>query len=278
MGHMGLMGLMRIIAHSCGGAIVCFMAQVASAQVAPNKPVQTPESSAKESAKEEERSLDELLGIGGDDGAKAAKESARDRSSNLKRILTEQEAKNTLEAAIQGMRRSGTLLGERDFGTAVQRVQEDVLARLDALISTAEQQQQQQQQANSSSSSSSSSSQQQQQGQRGEKGQRPGETAEQAAERRRREEAQRRAARESQQGQQGKEQRPQGGDGNNPGEMPEQVDPIEGGALSETDSEWGNLPPRTRDMVQQGVREKMSSVYRRWTEAYYRRIAEEAKR
>jgi hypothetical protein len=60
--------------------------------------------------------------------------------------------------------------------------------------------------------------------------------------------------------------------------MPEQVDPIEGGALSETDSEWGNLPPRTRDMVQQGVREKMSSVYRRWTEAYYRRIAEEAKR
>ena len=43
-------------------------------------------------------------------------------------------------------------------------------------------------------------------------------------------------------------------------------------------AEWGNLPPRTRDMVQQGVREKMSSVYRRWTEAYYRRIAEEAKR
>jgi hypothetical protein len=275
---MGIMGLMRIITHSCGGAIVCFMAQVASAQTAPNEPVQTPESSAKESAKDEERSLDELLGIGGDDGAKAAKESARDRSSNLQRVLTEQEAKNTLEAAIQGMWRSGTLLGERDFGTAVQRVQEDVLARLDALISTAEQQQQQQQANSSSSSSSSSSQQQQQQGQMGETGQRPGETAEQAAERRRREEAQRRAARESQQGQQGKDQRPQGGDGNNPGEMPEQVDPIEGGALSETDSEWGNLPPRTRDMVQQGVREKMSSVYRRWTEAYYRRIAEEAKR
>jgi len=271
---------MQIITLSCAGALSCFMAQVVFAQVvfaqaAQNNPTQAPEPPAKD----EERSLDELLGIGGGDGTKAAKESARDRSSNLKRTLTEQEAKNTLEAAINGMRRSGTLLGEREFGTAVQRVQEDVLARLDALISTAEQQQQQQQQASSSSSSSSSSSQQQQQqGQQSEKGQRPGETAEQAAERRRREEAQRRAERESQQGQQGKEQRPQGGDGNNPGEMPEQVDPIEGGALSETDSEWGNLPPRTRDMVQQGVREKMSSVYRRWTEAYYRRIAEEAKR
>jgi len=270
--------MMGIVARSPWIA-VCVATSCAFAQVPqtnPTPPVPTSTQDPKSPPPNEERSLDELLGIGGGDGTKSAQESARDRSSNLKRVLTEQEAKNTLEAAIEGMRRSGALLGDRDFGTAVQRVQEDVLARLDALINTAEQQQQQQQQ--SSSSSSSSSQQQQQQGQQGGKDQKKGETAEQAAERRRREEAQRRAARQGREGEQGKEQRQQGGDGNNPGEMPEQVDPIEGGALSETDSEWGNLPPRTRDLVQQGIREKMSAVYRRWTEAYYRRIAEEARK
>jgi len=258
-------------------ATPCVLAQTPRTDPPPMPPAAATQQDPKPPTADGERSLDELLGIGEGDGAKSAQESARDRSSNLKRVLTEQEAKNTLEAAIEGMRRSGVLLGERDFGTAVQRVQEDVLARLDALINTAEQQQQQQQQQQSSSSSSSrsSSSSSDQQQQQGGKDQRPGETAEQAAERRRREEAQRRAGREAQQGNQ---QRQQSGDGNTPGELPEQVDPIEGGALSETDSEWGNLPPRTRDMVQQGVREKMSSVYRRWTEAYYRRIAEEAKR
>ena len=255
----------------CAAVILCVAARGVQAQDSKDPKAPPPDG---------ERSLDELLGIGDGDGAKSAQESARDRSSNLKRVLTEQEAKNTLEAAVEGMRRSGALLSQRDLGTAVQRVQEDVLARLDALINTAEQQQQQQQQQQSSSSSSPSE-QQQQQGQQGGKDRKPGETAEQAAERRRREEAQRRAAKESKQGKQGQETSEQGGrggDGNNPGEMPEQVDPIEGGALSEADAEWGNLPPRTRDMVQQGVREKMSSVYRRWTEAYYRRIAEEAKR
>jgi len=138
----------------CAAVILCVAARGVQAQDSKDPKAPPPDG---------ERSLDELLGIGDGDGAKSAQESARDRSSNLKRVLTEQEAKNTLEAAVEGMRRSGALLSQRDLGTAVQRVQEDVLARLDALINTAEQQQQQQQQQQSSSSSSPSEQQQQQQ-------------------------------------------------------------------------------------------------------------------
>jgi len=42
--------------------------------------------------------------------------------------------------------------------------------------------------------------------------------------------------------------------------------------------EWGTLPPRIRDLVQQGRRDRVSSLYLRLTEEYYRRMAEEASR
>ena len=101
-------------------------------------------------AGDEEKSLDDLLGIGESDSKKASAESGRTQKETLQRILSEKEAKNTLEETVEGMRRSATLLSEKDSGTAVQRVQEDVLARLDALIASAQQQQQQQQSSSSS--------------------------------------------------------------------------------------------------------------------------------
>ena len=48
-----------------------------------------------------------------------------------------------------------------------------------------------------------------------------------------------------------------------------------GGALEGSGVEWGNLPPRMRDLVTQGLRDRVSEVYRSLTEAYYKRMAEE---
>ena len=49
---------------------------------------------------------------------------------------------------------------------------------------------------------------------------------------------------------------------------------VEGGSLEELRHEWGNLPPRLRDELNEGVSEQFSPVYRRQTEEYYRRLAE----
>lgn len=221
------------------------------------------------SKKEEEKSLDDLLGIGEGDTKKASDESGRAQKETLKRTLSEQEAKDTLEATIDAMHRSASLLGENESGTAVQRVQEDVLARLNTLIQSAQQQQQQQQ---SSSSSSSSGSQAKSSSQsKGDKGK--SQSATQASEEQRRAEAKRRAEQAAGKPQNGQ----QNPTGDQAGESPPSVDAVKGGVIQETEEEWGNLPPRTREIIRQGVREKMSSVYRRWTEAYYRRIAQEAK-
>lgn len=143
-------------------------------------------------AGDEEKSLDDLLGIGESDSKKASAESGRTQKETLQRILSEKEAKNTLEETVEGMRRSATLLSEKDSGTAVQRVQEDVLARLDALIASAQQQQQQQQSSSGSSSSSSSGEKSKDSQQpKGGKGQKQSESA--ASEEKRREEAKQRA-------------------------------------------------------------------------------------
>ncbi|MCP4837483.1 MAG: hypothetical protein GY895_22280, partial [Phycisphaera sp.] len=50
------------------------------------------------------------------------------------------------------------------------------------------------------------------------------------------------------------------------------------GVLDESQVEWGSLPPRVRELITQGMRDQMSQLYRSLTEAYYRRMAEEADR
>ncbi|MEM8782482.1 MAG: hypothetical protein AAGE65_06440 [Planctomycetota bacterium] len=49
-------------------------------------------------------------------------------------------------------------------------------------------------------------------------------------------------------------------------------------SLDEMRSEWGALPPRLRDALTDGLDEPYSPIYRDATEAYYRRLAEEAGR
>ena len=47
--------------------------------------------------------------------------------------------------------------------------------------------------------------------------------------------------------------------------------------LAEKLAEWGNLPPRLRDQLLQGMEDRFSNVYREITEKYYRRLAEQNK-
>ena len=230
------------------------------------------------------KSLDELLGIGGkgasaeppagDDAARAAAEAERAARERLAKVLNDEELRDLMRDVVAGMRRSATLLDGKESGTAVQRVQAETIARLDALIESAQQRQQQQQQRQQqSSSSSSSSSQSQPSGQQQQQGQSQGqEESEREAARRAAEEARRRAEEQAlrEAGQAGE---PQGGT--------PQADPAEaaqGGPLEQSEAEWGKLPARTREAVRQGLREKMSTTYKWWTEQYYRRIAEEARK
>ncbi len=45
--------------------------------------------------------------------------------------------------------------------------------------------------------------------------------------------------------------------------------------LEETGSEWGHLPARVREMLKQGRGDYKSPLYRKLTDEYYKRLAEE---
>lgn len=47
------------------------------------------------------------------------------------------------------------------------------------------------------------------------------------------------------------------------------------GVMESHRSQWGNLPPRVRDQLLEGLNEQFSSIYRQLTSQYYRRLAEE---
>ena len=62
--------------------------------------------------------------------------------------------------------------------------------------------------------------------------------------------------------------------GDSPASM-DAMDPRLGGAMDESGQEWGSLPARIRDLLQQGRQDKYSDVYEKLTGEYYRRIAEQ---
>jgi hypothetical protein len=189
-------------------------------------------------------------GAGSDSGA-AKSESAAESvagDSALRRALTEQEAADAFQQILAQMRRSATLLDERsETGLETQRIQEEVLAKLDLLL--------RQPPRRGQGSSSSSRSQQQQQQQQVPNQQR-GAAGEQ----------------ENQAGQQEGDQASSAAPG-----VPLQEEALLEQALESEGSEWGNLPERVRDMIRQGVRSRPSSLYLRLTEDYYRRLAEESR-
>lgn len=223
----------------CGGGAVLIVALALFAALVPSALAQEGQPS-----KDPLPTLDELLGTEGGASGEGARADAPDvtRDEELDRLLSGQEIVDEFRAAAALMDRSAERLsGARDTGIDTQRMQEDVLRRLDKLIADAQQRSQQ----NSSSSSSSSQQQQQQQ--------------------------------QSQQPRQ--DSSAQAGNRDNRGETdpPGRRDGPLGPERAADLAAWGALPARLRDALLEGSGDRFSATYRRLTEAYYRKLAEEPK-
>lgn len=189
--------------------------------------------------------LDELLGLEADEAdAAAAEEARRESDEELERRLTDVSMSDVFVAALEKMALSVRLL-ETDFeaGLATQRVQLDVIAKLDQLIDSARQ--------NSSKQPSDSKGQGDSSGQQKKQ---PG--------------PQQRSESAASKGQAGQQH-------NEASEPPPRRDGDINRILEETDTEWGHLPARYRDMLKQGSNDYKSPLYRKLTEEYYKRLAEE---
>lgn len=225
--------------------LVCILLSVLCPTFAFSQDTQEDE---KDKKKDVPASLDDLLGLDRDEDEAKADDAARKQSEReLQRRLDEKEITNAFLAAINRMASSAARLDELfDSGLATQRIQEDILVKLDQLIDKA-----QSMQSQSSSSSSSSSSRQQ-------SSMKPGQKSENSQSNGERKDGQ------AQNSQAGGPPARQEGDINTL---------LQQGAI-----EWGNLPQRLREELQQGRGDEYSSMYRKLTDEYYKRLAEEGSR
>lgn len=176
-------------------------------------------------------SLDELLGL--------EEETEAPDTSGLDEALSPKQAGEAFTQAVGLMGQAADRIdGSQDAGLTTQRMQEEIIRKLDQIIESA----QQNQNSSGSSSSSSSSSQQQQQ--------------------------------PNQQSQQ--QDSPNSGDGEpTDSSMPGGSNEVGANDLSNGVARWGNLPDRLRDALSQGLDEPYSQLYRTLTERYYKALAEE---
>ena len=186
----------------------------------------------------------------GDEAGVAKPENAsgleREPESELEGLLSAAETKDEFEQAIALMGQTAARLERAgDAGLTTQRLQEDVLKRLDKLITSAEKQQQKQ------SSSSKPKPQQQQQQQ------------------------------QQQQKNMAKQSTPQRSQDSSTTAEPPQREGDGGGLTPPTASAaaaWGELPEHVRDALLQGSSDRYSSMYRAMTERYYKKLAEEPRK
>ncbi len=186
-------------------------------------------------------SLDDLLGLEGPPD-NAAEQAARQNREELDRRLSDVQLSDVFVVALEKMHVSAELLDvDLNSGLGTQRVQQDILAKLDQLIDIAKQMSQQRQKSSGGGASEP----------------KPQPGAEQQSQ-----PSDSRAGG----GTQG------GGQAINP--PPGQAGDINT-IIEETDTEWGHLPDRLRDMLQQARDSYKSRMYRTLTEEYYKRLAEE---
>ncbi|MFN0010508.1 MAG: hypothetical protein ACKVS8_02565 [Phycisphaerales bacterium] len=185
--------------------------------------------------------LDQLLGLAPADGEPGSPATSPDAGrQELDQRLKEPSIDDQFEEAVGLMGRSASRLTTgNDTGLDTQRIQEDTLKKLDALISQMQKQQQQQQSKNS----------QQQPQPQGEQRDQP--KPEQAS----------RAEQRS--------------NDSSMSDAPARRDgPLRPG-LESAKAAWGALPARIREMLLQGSGEKFSSGYDKLTEDYYKKLAEQ---
>lgn len=187
-----------------------------------------------------EPTLDELLGLPRQPDAKPAP-SNDPAKAELDRQLRTEEVHEDFEQAVELMGEvSGRLEQARDTGLETQRLQEDILRKLDKLIADA---QQSQRQGRSKSKPKPKDDQEQQPGQQSSQQQQPSE---------------------------GQQPTNQAGDP----KAAMQQGRLNAPPASNTAS-WGNLPPHLREALSQGRSDRFSSLYQQLTEQYYRRLAED---
>ncbi len=226
-----------------------------------------PAESSKQDSPRAPKSLDELLDVpvtGDAAGAGSAEDAARrEQEKRLERSLDEASMQDLVRKAIDGMKTASARLGEQnDPGLGTQRVQEEVVKTLQRLLDEAEKQQRQSSSSSSSSSSGSrSSGKQSKDGKSGDPKERNGQ--------------QRQSGQQRSQGSKTESTSGSGDSETDPG-MRDSDAAAEAGELSETRVEWGQLPERVRELVLQGRRDRVSTLYERLTREYYRRLAEEA--
>jgi len=219
---------------------------------------------------DEPKSLDDLLGVPNDPaiGDRSAEDAAeREQRRRLERSLDEASIDDLVLRAIEGMKSASSGLSERkDAGLGTQRTQEDVLRTLDRLLEEAQRQQRKSRSSQSSSGRSKGSKDlsSTDSGSKDSSSQDPSERN-----------GQQRPSRARPEGVQSGAQ----ADGGTESTDAERA-PIDGVSedLSESRIEWGRLPERIRELVLQGRRDRVSTIYERLTREYYRRLAEEASR
>jgi hypothetical protein len=190
-------------------------------------------------------SLDELLGLDDEESDGAREAAEREAEAELERRLDEENMTDAFSKALEKMRLSADFLDvEFDPGLGTQRIQEDILARLEEFIDLAKKQQ-------GGGTSKSSPGQQSP-----EPPQNPGQKPP-----------------EPQSG--NSQQRPEGQDGQQAQDLPAGREGDINTVLEETRTEWGTLPARERDELMQGRNDRYSTLYDRLTREYYRRLAEE---
>lgn len=201
-------------------------------------------------------SLDEALGLAKPGEAGAAGVPTRDQTA-LEEQLSPEQLQDQIAQAVKLMGDAATRVTDaKDVGVETQRMQEEILQKLDKIIEDAKRQQQQQQQKQQQQQSQDQ--QQQQQDQQGNP--------------------------KDAQGKQNEPKQQTGADqqaGNASGDKRGLTNTNPDGTLKPVlsgSATWGNLPPKAREQLMQGYGDTFSSMYRRMTEAYYKRLAEERKR
>ena len=198
-------------------------------------------------------SLDDLLNLSPDEPAPSqpvpenpdTQPGNENLTESVSEAMTASDAADAFEQAVQEMDSVSRRLGRAlDPGVETQRMQESILRKLDQVIKAAKEQ----------SSGGGSSGQPREQDQGGES-----------------------VAQQGQAQQQGGQPQPDGQQAST-GEAgvttpikPETPDT----AIEQLRKEWGVLPPRVREELSDGLRERFSPLYRRMTEAYYKALAEQ---
>jgi hypothetical protein len=255
----------RTLSLSTAGSILLALAFQSSAPADPPVPASAPTEKQAEKpgskdappTKDAPKSLDDLLGVPqGETGGGSAEDAARrEQEKRLEKSLDESSMSDLVQRALEGMKTASDRLSDaKDPGLGTQRVQEDVVKTLDRLLQEA-----QRRQSKSSSSSKSSGKRDHKQDPSEQNGQQQ------------KQQQQKKPSKSS--------QTSSSSDSNNDSREGTRDDAVaQTQELNESRIEWGRLPERVRELVLQGRRDRVSTIYERLTREYYRRLAEEASR